>query len=276
MKTIVLDFPFKKGNITPSVIALGCFDGIHLAHEKLINTTIRLANEKGINSAVMTFDPHPKEIIFDRKIDQLMPFKEKQKKLDQLGIDTLYVIRFNKAVSKLPPKLFVQEFLVQLKARHIVVGYDFNYGFKAEGNVNTLLLHGNFTFNLTVISELKKEGEKIGSTQIRKLVKDGLVDQIPSFLGNYYETRVFIRRHKVNSALFEVVPFNDYQVPLQGDYLVKVNIEETNYRGIVSRTSNLNTLILKMDGFIGELPKDLTISWLQQIENEETPSLVVN
>lgn len=274
MKTIMLNFPFIKENISPSVIALGCFDGVHLAHEKLIDITIQLAKEKGIDSAVMTFDPHPENVIFNKKVDQLMPFAEKQKKLEQLGVDTLYVIHFNREVSKLRPKEFVQQFLVQLKAQHIVVGFDFTYGFKAEGNVKTLISDGNYTFNLTVLSELKNEGEKIGSTQIRKLVKDGFVEQIPNFLGEYYKTRVFVTSFE-NNTLMEVAAYEDYQVPLYGDYLVNVRINNTDYQGIVTKTSYFNRFNLEINRYMGPPKNTFTISWLKQIETIESTMLAL-
>jgi len=278
MRTIMLEYPLQKEAVSPSVIALGCFDGIHLAHEKLIKTTIQLADQKGINSSVMTFDPHPEKIIFGKKVDYLMPFEEKQKKLAEIGIDTLYVIRFNKEVSKLPPKRFIEEFLVRLQAKHIVVGFDFTYGYKAKGNVNTLSEDGDSKFGMTVIPKIEHEGEKIGSTQIRELVKEGLVDKVPDYLGDYYSTKVFVKSKKLKKingkSLVHISPFNEYQFPLHGDYEVEIDLDGVKHQGVVSKVSYFNdTFHLEFEAFISKLPKTFIISWLRKVDSVEASSL---
>lgn len=270
MKTIVMEYPFQIKNVSPSVIALGCFDGIHVAHEKLIKTAVKLAESKGIESSVMTFYPHPEEIILGKKVDYLMPLEDKQKKLAELGVHTLYLIRFNKKVSKLTPKKFIYEFLIDLKAEHVVVGFDFTYGYRAKGNIHTLLDDGDDTFGVTVIPKVEIDGRKVGSTEIRRLIKKGFVDEVPIFLGDYYRTKMSVKSKRLlrknNKCYVQVIPFKEYQYPLQGEYVVELNVDGVLHHGIVSKASSLhNTFYLEVESRVSDLPKILQISWLRKV-----------
>lgn len=280
MKTVILEYPFQLEDIPPTVIALGSFDGIHLAHEKLIQTAVKIAHKKGFASAVMTFNPHPKEVIFGEKVNYLMSFTEKKKKLAKMGIDILYCIRFTKEIAAMSPKTFVEDFLIRLQAQHVVVGFDFTYGYKAKGNVHTLLEDGDYRYGLTVIPKIEKAGEKVGSTQIRNLIRKGFVDQVPDFLGHYYSTEVYVQSEQVKNIngkyTLQISPLTEYQIPLQGVYEVIIHLNQVKYYGSVRKVPNTNKVFqLEIETSIPNLPETLNITWIKRKDSLAASSLSI-
>ena len=137
MDIIVLEKDFK---ITPQplVAALGQFDGLHLAHQSLVVATVERARECGWKSALFTFDPHPDFILKKRSEDTyLTPLDQKTDILKTLGVDFLIVIKFDQDTANLSHKDFINKYLLPMGVREVVVGFDFRYGFKGAGNIET-------------------------------------------------------------------------------------------------------------------------------------------
>src|SRR5690625_5138587 len=114
----------------PTVLAIGFFDGVHAGHRRVIRTAVEKAKRLKMKSAVMTFLPHPKEVISRGKdnVEMLSTFSQKERLIYDLGIDHLYVIQFNKMFASISPEQFVNDYLIALNVQHVVVGYDFTYG----------------------------------------------------------------------------------------------------------------------------------------------------
>ena len=111
-------------------MALGFFDGLHQGHRKVIQTALQKAKEKSLPLSVMSFFPDPKTVLSNGKkqVCYLMPLYEKEKMLEQLGVDRFYMVRFDKEFASLSPEQFVFQYLVKLGVLHAVAGFDFSYG----------------------------------------------------------------------------------------------------------------------------------------------------
>ena len=165
-----------------TVAAIGFFDGVHLAHKELIKKTIEIGNENNLAKAVITFDIHPKSILFDLDYFYLTPLKHKIKLFKEFDLDYIYVIEFSKEKASLTPFAFIDMYLKNIDT--IVCGFDFKFGVRGSGNVKTLL-HDN-RFNTIVVDEVTCEGYKVGSTHIRDLIRSGQVEKVEEVLGDYY------------------------------------------------------------------------------------------
>jgi riboflavin kinase/FMN adenylyltransferase len=178
-----------------AVVALGNFDGVHLGHQAIMSQCVASARAYQVPAAVMTFEPHPREF-FSRQADEvklrrlrLSGFNRKIALLERLGIDTLFLVRFNAAFASMPAERFVDEVLHrQLAVKHVVTGYNFAFGRGRGGNTDYLSLRGHqLGFGYTACPPvLDARGEVISSSAIRRLLREGDVRQAAQLLGFPY------------------------------------------------------------------------------------------
>lgn len=171
---------------------IGVFDGIHLGHQELINRAVTLADERGIQSVLVTFDPHPSEVVRPGSHPaQLTTLHRKAELVESLGIDVFCVLPFTLELSKVPADEFVHEIIVdKLHAAAVVVGENFRFGHKAAGSVATLTSLGQrFGFAVEgaklVTVPNHRAGEEItfSSTYIRACINAGDVTAAAAALG---------------------------------------------------------------------------------------------
>jgi len=241
MKTIFLSHPHQlnKSDLLPTVMALGYFDGIHLGHQKVINTAKQIAKEKGYKCAVMTFDPHPSVVLGKKEqhIQFITPLKAKEAIIAKMGIDYLYVVEFTPEFAELLPQQFVDQYLIDLHVKHVVAGFDFTYGRLGKGSMETLPFHSREEFTHTVVPKLSYEEQKISSTYIRRLLKAGDVEQLPNLLGRFYEIEGVVvdgdkRGRQIGFPTANISLIDDYLLPAIGVYAVKVRMKDYVYDGV--------------------------------------------
>ncbi|HVY54889.1 MAG TPA: bifunctional riboflavin kinase/FAD synthetase, partial [Thermodesulfobacteriota bacterium] len=168
---------------------IGNFDGVHLGHKKILSAVRETAERKGLSSCVITFHPHPQKVLRNIDIPLLMPIRERLKLLESEGMDFVACYTFTEDISKIPAKDFISDILVgRLKVKHLIIGPDFSFGRKREGNAELLETMGNvYDFETSVIGPVYIGGEVVSSTAIRNLLKAGDAKKAASFLGyNYY------------------------------------------------------------------------------------------
>ena len=178
----------------PSVMALGFFDGVHVGHRQLIEKAKHISQQKGLELAVLTFFPHPKEVLHQVKFNYLLSLDRKIEILEQLGVERLYIVHFDKTFACLEPEIFVEKYLISLQVKEVVAGFDFTYGNKGLGNMETLEAHGKGAFCVTTVPKVELYGNKISSTLIRQFLSDGQVEHIVDYLGDYYLTKGVVTR----------------------------------------------------------------------------------
>ncbi|WP_338751292.1 FAD synthetase family protein [Bacillus sp. FJAT-52991] len=172
----------------PCVVALGFFDGVHLGHRQVISEARKIAREKGVLLAVMTFFPHPKTVLSKGKqeVDYLMPVTEKQRIFEELGVDLCYIVPFDPAFATLTPERFVKKYLLDLGAVHAVAGFDYAYGCRGEGHMDRMKMDSGGLLEVTKVEKVVCHGEKISSTLIREKIRTGAVEEISACLGEAY------------------------------------------------------------------------------------------
>lgn len=170
----------------PVVATIGNFDGLHLGHQSIIEQLKVLAKERQCPSMVITFEPTPSEFFLgDKAPVRLLEFQQKFEILQSLGVDIMCVLHFNLEMSHLTAKAFVEKMLLEeLGIVHLIVGDDFRFGFKREGNVDFLKSYEQEkSIRVTIARTVEEENERISSTRIRALIAAGNIQAAEHLLG---------------------------------------------------------------------------------------------
>ena len=181
-----------------SVVALGCFDGVHIGHSEIISKAAQIAKESSLTSVVWSFQAPPKSFFISdaqKKPSLITPLSEKRKLISALGIDTLISVEFNQNIAALSPREFFEGILVdKLRAKHILCGFNYRFGKGGEGNVKLLRsLCDEFGIALTAVDEITLDGMTVSSSAIRALLADGKVDTAQKMLGRPYSLRAKVK-----------------------------------------------------------------------------------
>ena len=192
-------------NFGPSVVTIGVFDGVHRGHQRIVNRAREAASELGLPVVVVTFDPHPVEVV---RPGSHPPFlctpRRMSELLTRLGVDAACVIAFTLEFSRLDPDEFVRAVLVdKLHAARVVVGEDFRFGHKAAGDVALLAdLGEKYDFTVEGVPLLTEDGVRISSTEIRARLAEGDVEGAAHDLGRPHRVEgVVVRGHQRGRAL---------------------------------------------------------------------------
>ncbi|MFI0444585.1 bifunctional riboflavin kinase/FAD synthetase [Actinomadura sp. 6N118] len=182
-----------------SVITIGVFDGVHRGHQRIVGRAAEQARERGLKSVVITFDPHPDEVVRPGTHPPLLSStKRRIELLEGLGTDAVVVVPFTLELSKVGPDEFVQSVLVdRLHAAHVIVGEDFRFGHKAKGDVALLKELGEKYDFTAEGAPLVANGDKISSTGIRALLESGAVEEAGHALGRPHRVEgIVVRGHQ--------------------------------------------------------------------------------
>ena len=218
-----------------SVVAIGNFDGVHLGHQAVIGEARAIAARTGAPSAVLSFEPHPRS--FFRPDDppfRLTPLRLKAHAIEALGVDLLFLVRFDAAFAAFPAERFVAEVLGKqgLAARHVVTGYDFVFGKGRAGNAVLLeRLAREHGYAYTAVSPVAADsGEIYSSTQIRAYLQAGKPQQAARLLGRPWEIegRVETGHQRGRTIGFPTanVRLTDVLQPAHGVYAVRAGIDQ--------------------------------------------------
>jgi riboflavin kinase / FMN adenylyltransferase len=189
----------------PSVVTIGVFDGVHLGHQRVVGRAAEVATELGLPVVVVTFDPHPDEVV---RPGSHPPFlctaRRRAELLAGLGADAVCVLPFTREFSELGPDEFVRAVLVdRLHAARVVVGEDFRFGYRAAGDVPLLAQLGEkYDFTVEGVPLLADNGVTISSTEIRQRLAAGDVAGAARDLGRPHRVEgVVVRGHQRGRAL---------------------------------------------------------------------------
>jgi riboflavin kinase/FMN adenylyltransferase len=230
-----------------ATVAIGNFDGVHRGHQAVVGTARRLADEAGSRAAVMTFEPHPRRYFQpDVAPFQLTPFRIKARLVESLGIDDLFVLPFTSDLSHKTPSAFAGEVLsAGLAARHVVVGRDFAFGYRQQGNLQTLAERGAAEgFGTTGVELIAgAEGGVFSSTAVRDYLRAGEPGRAAVLLGRYWEIEGRVQRGQrlgrdlgfptANIALGEILH------PAYGVYAVRAALDTAGVERWLTGVANL-------------------------------------
>jgi len=170
----------------PSVVTIGNFDGVHLAHQRLLRRVVETARPLGATATAVTFDPHPIQFLAPEHAPKLVTTLERKARLiENLGIDLLVVLPFNRELAHLSPLEFVRRTLREgLHAVSVHVGPYFRFGYRQSGDVEVLAeIARQERLRLEVLPTVEVRGERVSSTRIRELLSLGCVSLAGRLLG---------------------------------------------------------------------------------------------
>lgn len=241
MKTHYLSLEHELPNIEhPMIAAIGEFDGVHLGHKQVIRRAFEIAAEHGVKSSVMTFDPHPREVLGHQTYSRcLAPINKKLELLEQLGVDYTWVIQFTQQFAKVSPEEFVYEMLVPLHIHTVVVGFDFTFGHRGRGTAQTLKELCGDKIQVEIVPPFNIEGKKVSSTFIRDQLQLGNIRQANQYIGRNYSILGKVvegekRGRTIGFPTANLALEEKYVIPGNGVYAVKFLWRGETYNGVMN------------------------------------------
>jgi len=232
--------PFKH-----AVITIGNFDGVHIGHQALFHEAIEKAETIGGTSVAMTFEPHPLRVMNPNNHPPLITlYEQKAELIERTGLNVLICVPFTLEFAALSAEQFVRDVLVQkIGMKAIVVGQDYSFGKNRQGDLDLLKSFGpEYGFEVIVaawINSARALAERISSTKIRQLIKDGRMEQAEKMLGRNYQLRGIVvtgrdRGGKVLGIPTANINLQDELCPKTGIYAVTVECEGKQHRGVAN------------------------------------------
>ena len=219
-----------KAPFDRAVVTIGNFDGVHLGHQLLFSEVVGRAYRNNGTSVVVTFDPHPLEVLRPNGIKLISSTEQKIELMRLAGIDALVVIPFDREFARTPALDFVNNILIEtIGVQDLVVGYDYAFGRGREGNIDFLRKQGEKNgFPVTVVEAHYEDGMLVSSTRIRDLVMDGQMRDVRKLLGRYYQIRGEVQRGRQRGGKEVGFPTANLKVseedlcPKKGVYVTQV------------------------------------------------------
>ena len=270
----------------PYSLALGFFDGVHRGHQKVINAAKDTAQRTNTKLAVMTFDPHPSLVLGGRKeaIFYITPLQQKIEILEKLGVDTLFVVRFTSDFAKLSPENFVQLFVRDLNVVHVTAGFDYTFGSRGCGNMDVMKELCGTDISVQVVEKLEDGDDKVSSTRIRGLLKEGNIEEVQTLLGRPYQTPGVVvhgdkRGRQIGFPTANVqVPEGTF-IPANGVYVVKILVQDEWYEGMCNigfkpTFKNPDEKLLTIEVNIFDFDRNIygeevAIDWYKRLRDEQ-------
>lgn len=177
---------------TPLIVTMGNFDGVHLGHQHVLQRVVALAKEQNRPSGAITFKNAPSEVLHpEKRIENLCNLKQKIEMIEQLGIDSLFLLEFTKEFSRQSPG----EFLTKLPISHLILGHDARFGKDREGDRDLVLkLSKELRFSVEYLPPLTLDGVIVSSSAIRHMIKEGRLSEAKNMLGRTYSIQSIVTK----------------------------------------------------------------------------------
>jgi len=225
------------------VVTVGSYDGLHIGHSIIINKLKNLAEELNGDTVLVTFDPHPRTLIYpnERDFKLIYTLNEKIEILKQYQLDNLIIIPFTTEFSKTPFDLFIKNIIIEkINAKKLVVGTNHQFGNRRQGNISGLIELSNlYNFQVIEVAPVIIDGKVISSTLIRKALFDGKIDLANKYLGrDFFITGKIIPGNKLGTKLgFPTanisIEDSNKIIPGIGVYAVTVMYKDNYYNGML-------------------------------------------
>lgn len=247
-------------------IALGNFDGIHIGHRNLILSMIENTKTFNLVSSVLLFGQHPKELLIGKSPELLTSLEDKEELLEKIGLDIIYEKKFTEEFSKLSPEEFVKEILIdKLNVHSVFVGFDYSFGFKASGNIDTLKKLGHkYSFKVYIIEPVYYEASILSSSKIRNHINEGNIGLANKMLYRNYKIKgQVVHGNKIGRTLgfptANIKLSNNYSIPKIGVYETKTIVHGKKYKSLTSVGTNptVGGDTLKIESYILDFDMDI-------------------
>lgn len=235
-----ISYPIIEKKFFDNILAIGFFDGVHLGHQEVIKRAQKIAKEKNILCSVMTFNPHPLQVIgINKKIDEITPIKTKVRIFEEMKIDICYIVEFTKEFADINPQEFIDDFLMKLSVKGIVIGYDFSFGKEGAGKPEILRKLSNERYSVDIIEQYSDQAKKISSSRIRENLLLGNMKEANRLLGrNFTFKGKVIHGYKRGRILgyptANIELIENFMSVKSGVYVVRVLYADASYTGVMN------------------------------------------
>jgi riboflavin kinase / FMN adenylyltransferase len=231
--------------ITNPVVTTGSFDGVHIGHRTILKRLRMLAEKYHGESVLITFDPHPRKVLYPetagKNLRLINSQEEKLTLLRNAGLDNLIIIEFTREFSKITSEQFVRDYLHGiLKAKVVVAGFNHHFGFNQEGDYKHLWdMRDKYSFEAEEIPEQEVMHETVSSTKIRQAINEGFIQKANAYLDHYYIVMGKPERYQYRNNFYEInlakVPLTEEckLLPSPGIYAITSQTDKSDSKGMV-------------------------------------------
>jgi riboflavin kinase / FMN adenylyltransferase len=267
-------------NIKNPVVTTGSFDGVHIGHKTILARLRKLADKYNGESVLITFDPHPRKVLYPETAGKdLKLINSQEEKLDLLekaGLDNVIIVEFTRQFSKITSEEFVRDLLHgKLHAKVVVVGFNHHFGFNQEGDYKQLWTwREKYQFEAEEIPEQEVYNETVSSTKIREAISQGYIQRANAYLDHYYiikgQPEIYETDISLNLPPLAKIPLTEECkiLPHQGIYAVTIASELHSSKGmvIIHKVDNISEVLLNIfdEQYFNNASK-LTISFHKMI-----------
>ena len=280
---VISDLKQLKQPLRNPVLTIGNFDGVHKGHLALFDMVKERAKLIDGQSALITFDPHPIKVVKPGNGPRLITLtQQKLELIEDANIDVIFCLPFTKEFASISARDFVRGILVEkIGIREMVVGYDYTFGHKREGNIRLLKEMGEaFGFMVHVVEPVHVGNKPVSSTSIRKLVREGNLPEAKELLGRDYQICGTVVKGKNRGARLLGFPtanleLIDELVPKEGVYAVNVVVGDQTLNGVTNIGHNptfgkgpfsVETHLLDFEGDL--LGKKIQVKFIKRLRDE--------
>jgi riboflavin kinase/FMN adenylyltransferase len=269
-----------------SVVTVGTYDGVHRAHQTILQEVVLRARRRQGRSVVVTFDPHPQEVLGKRPgVQLLLTLSERIDLLARSGIDLALVLHFTKAFSQLTSREFFEGIIIgKIGVSEVVVGYDHGFGKDRQGNIVLLQELGErYQFSVSSIPPFSLNGDAVSSTNVRRFLLEGDVAKAALLLGRAYTIDGTVvrgegRGKRLGFPTANIVPRSEKKIiPKFGVYVVSADIQGRAYFGMMNiglRPTFGNAAVPTLEVNIFDFAQDIygeqiTVRFLHRLRDEK-------
>jgi len=275
----------EAAGFKPCALTIGNFDGVHLAHRRLLQTTVEAARAAGVRPAVLMFDPHPSCVVAPERAPRLLTSPEERSALiEEEGIEQVLIQPFTADLARLTPEEFATKFLRDgLGVRIVVVGENFRFGCKQAGDTETLKeLGSRLGFEVRLLPTVTWRGRRVSSGEVRKLVLAGDVSTAARLLQRPHAIAgEIVKGHGIGSK--QTVPTLNLQtdaqvIPARGVYITRTHDLDTDrnwnsitnigYRPTFGNDDALSIETFLLDPLEGATPDRIRLEFWRRVREE--------
>lgn len=225
----------------PVSLILGNFDGVHIGHQAIIKQALDLSKQKGLRTCLLSFQPHPLKVLAPARAPKLLQTEDqKQRLLEHYGLDAYWPCRFDQTIATMSPEAFVAYLCQHLQLRVLLVGFNFRFGHRREGDILQLKQLGqDYRFECKITEAVTFESTAVSSSSIRRLVARGELVQAGKLLGRPYFLEGVVKKGRQLGRSLDAptanIQVSNEMLPKFGVYATWVRLlDGTWHRGITN------------------------------------------
>lgn len=251
----------------PLALTLGMFDGVHLGHKSIIDELIKVGSENDLETAILTFWPHPRFVFNpDEDLKLLNTLEEKKSLIEKYGINNLFLKEFDEEFRNLTGEEFVRQILIEkLNVKYLIIGYDHSFGKNKSGNFELLQkLSKELGFEVEQMEAINIHENNISSTKIRNALLKGKIQEANEMLGYPYSVSGIVAHGKKlgRTIGYPTANIETESIKLllkKGAYIVETIVKDQQYKGMLSIGTNptVNGEKLTVEVYILDFNEDI-------------------